>query len=189
MRQNNGQKQLSEATFGSPVSGTDANCSISYSVPANAQSKATSTGLDVDWSAVFGADPSTGGKGTLCTLTYDLAFHGYQAAGWLYKYEETVHDYLTEYVVGVGADEVGGIRHIVPFPAHLNEQGKERPCCGTVYSGEDQLLIRWMNGGRRSEERGRNRSYIQAKVRHEPDLRPLIHLPDAFADAYCRGDQ
>ena len=108
--QNNGQKQLDEATFGSPISGTNANCSeVAYAVPANAQSKTTSTGLDVDWSAVFGADPTTGGERyPLCTLTYDLAFHGYQDAGFIYKNEETVHDYLTEYVVKEGQTKLEG---------------------------------------------------------------------------------
>lgn len=99
--QNNGQKKITEATFGSPASGTEANCAeASYAVPANAQSKTTSTGLDVDWSTVFGANPTTGGERyPICTLTYDLAIHGYSLAGFTYKNEATVHDFLKEYVV------------------------------------------------------------------------------------------
>lgn len=102
--QNNGQKPVGEATFADPASGTLANCGgTSYSVPVNAQNKVGSTGFDVDWSQVFGGFPGVGGTSyPICTLTYDLAFHGYQAAGFVFKNESTVHDYLTEYVVQGG---------------------------------------------------------------------------------------
>jgi ABC-type phosphate transport system substrate-binding protein len=102
--QNNGQKPVGEATFADPASGTLANCSAaSYAVPANAQNKTGSTGFDVDWSQVFGGFPGIGGTAyPLCTLTYDLAFHGYQAAGFIHKNEVTVRDYLAEYLVAGG---------------------------------------------------------------------------------------
>ncbi|HEY4780055.1 MAG TPA: substrate-binding domain-containing protein [Solirubrobacterales bacterium] len=100
--QNNGQKPLLEATFASPALGTEANClETLYVVPVQGRNVEGSTGLNVDWSQVFGASPSTGGERyPLCTLTYDLAFHGYKAAGFPTptKEETTVHDYLREYI-------------------------------------------------------------------------------------------
>lgn len=106
--QNNGQKPLLEATFASPALGGEANClETSYTVPANGQNKTGSTGLNVDWSQVFGAQPTTGGERyPLCTLTYDLAFHGYGAAGFTSANEVTVHDYLREYIVFKGQEKL-----------------------------------------------------------------------------------
>jgi ABC-type phosphate transport system substrate-binding protein len=92
--QNNGQKKGGEANFANAASGTTANCGgITYT------GFKLSTGLEVDWSAVFGAKPSVGGKSyPLCTLTYDLAFHGYKNAGFAEGQELTARDYLTEYI-------------------------------------------------------------------------------------------
>ena len=57
--------------------GTVANCAaMSYDVPKIGGVR------DVDWSAVFGAKPAAGGLNyPLCALTYVLALHGYQLAG------------------------------------------------------------------------------------------------------------
>lgn len=122
--QNNGQKPLAEATFGAPALGGEANClEAAYSVPVNAQSKATSTGLDVDWSKVFGAQPTGGGEHyPLCTLTYDLAFHGYQAAGFTFKNESTVHDFLKEYIVAGGQEALAESgTFYAPLPTSVNK--------------------------------------------------------------------
>lgn len=108
--QNNGQKPLLEATFASPALGGEANClETQYVVPVQGRNVAGSTGLNVDWSKVFGALPSTGGERyPLCTLTYDLAFHGYKAVGFPtpVKAETTVHDYLREYVLLAGQTQL-----------------------------------------------------------------------------------
>jgi len=92
--QNNGQKKGGEANFANAASGTTANCGgITYT------GFKLSTGLEVDWSGVFGAKPAVGGKSyPLCTLTYDLAFHGYKSAGFAEGQELTARDYLTEYI-------------------------------------------------------------------------------------------
>ena len=102
--QNNGQKPVAEATFASPLIGGVANCSATpYTVPVGARNTKGSTGENVDWSLVFGAFPSIGGESyPLCTLTYDLALHGYGKAGFKFKQETTVHDYITEYLVNGG---------------------------------------------------------------------------------------
>ncbi|HET6998197.1 MAG TPA: substrate-binding domain-containing protein [Solirubrobacterales bacterium] len=93
--QNNGQKAGGEASFADPADGVAANCSaIAYKVPK------INGGLDIDWSGVFGARPSVGGGNyPLCMLTYDLAFHGYGAAGFGEGQAITATDYLNGYVV------------------------------------------------------------------------------------------
>jgi ABC-type phosphate transport system substrate-binding protein len=104
--QNNGQKPLVEATFANPALGGEANClETTYVVPVEGRNVAGSSGINVDWSHVFGANPSTGAERyPLCTLTYILAFHGYKAAGFPTPtaYETTVHDYVREYIVLAG---------------------------------------------------------------------------------------
>ncbi len=99
--QNNGQKKGGEANFANAASGSTANCGgITYS------GFKLSTGTDVDWSAVFGAKPSVGGKSyPLCTLTYDLALHGYKAAGFSEPQFLTARDYLNEYIVQTAGQE------------------------------------------------------------------------------------
>ena len=89
--QNNGQKAGGEANFANAASGTGANCGgIAYhgaKIYLSLENK--------DWSHVFGAMPSVGGKSyPLCTLTYVLAFHGYQAAGFAFGQEVTARDFL-----------------------------------------------------------------------------------------------
>jgi ABC-type phosphate transport system substrate-binding protein len=110
--QNNAQKPLSEATFANPAIGGIANCAATeYRVPVDGRKTAGASGENVDWSQVFGAQPGIGGEAyPLCTLTYDLAFHGYKAAGFTLKNEQTVHDYLREYIPfgGQGALEASG---------------------------------------------------------------------------------
>jgi ABC-type phosphate transport system substrate-binding protein len=100
--QNNGQKKAGEATFANPATGSAANCSgTAYRTPP-----ATGGGVDIDWSQVFGGQPSIGGAGyPLCALTYVLAFAGYHAAGFSLGNEQTVYDYLTKYVVGTAGQE------------------------------------------------------------------------------------
>jgi len=93
--QNNGQKKGAEANFAAPNLGTVANCSaMTYQVPKVGGVR------DVDWSGVLGAKPAIGGLDyPLCTLTYALAFHGYQAAGFGEGQAKTVRDYLYGYIV------------------------------------------------------------------------------------------
>lgn len=96
--------------YGAPGTGTEskkANCEGRvYTAPEHA-----STGLEVDWSKVFGAKPGVGAEGEfypLCTLTFDLSWHGaeagtsgYQKLG--YSGGSTtgtaVEDYLRNYVL------------------------------------------------------------------------------------------
>jgi ABC-type phosphate transport system substrate-binding protein len=118
--ENNGQKPAFEGTFADPASGTAANCSATpYVVPADGRRVAGASGLDVDWSQVFGAYPAIGGSSyPLCTLTYDLAFKGYKAAGFLFKDFVTAKSFLREYVVsetGQTAIETAG-SYYAPLP-------------------------------------------------------------------------
>lgn len=103
--QNNGVAgSIETATYASPqipgkeaLKGT-ANCAgTKYVVPEEA--RLAGTGLDVDWSSVFGALPAIGGTSyPLCTLTYDLAFHGYKLAGFKFAPYQTVRDFFNGYV-------------------------------------------------------------------------------------------
>ena len=98
--QNNGQKKGGEANFANAASGSTANCGgITYS------GFKLNSGLDIDWSGIFGAKPTVGGKSyPLCTLTYDLALHGYKAAGFSEAQEITTAGYLG-YVLQPAAQE------------------------------------------------------------------------------------
>ena len=103
--QNNGQKKGGEANFAAPNVGTVANCAaLAYKVPKIGGVR------DVDWSAVVGANPSVGGSDyPLCALTYALAFHGYQAAGFSQGQATTVRDYLYGYIVqSAGQSAING---------------------------------------------------------------------------------
>jgi hypothetical protein len=103
--QNNGYTPAGEATFASPKAGAAANCSaMTYKRPAGGG------GLDLDWSQVFGAKPAIGGGAyPLCMLSYDLAFHGYEAAGFAVGVGATVKDYLNgEVVSAAGQAAIGG---------------------------------------------------------------------------------
>jgi ABC-type phosphate transport system substrate-binding protein len=108
-------QNLSEAgenTYAAPGTGTgskQANCEgRQYTVPSS------STGLEVDWSAVLGANPNIGleGAGTdypLCTLTFDLSWHGatsgYSNAGYgahSVEIGKAVKDYILREVLEAG---------------------------------------------------------------------------------------
>jgi ABC-type phosphate transport system substrate-binding protein len=105
---NNGQKAAELATYANPVgSPGTANCGATvYQVPA--EGLKVGTGLNVDWSKVLGANASIGGAAyPLCGLTFDLAFNGYQKAGFLQRQEVSVHDYLQEYVTTIGQGRLG----------------------------------------------------------------------------------
>jgi ABC-type phosphate transport system substrate-binding protein len=72
-----------------------------YEVPEEGQ--ITGTGVAVDWSKVFGAQPSIGGEEyPLCTLTYDIGWLDYTAAGYegahAAEWQAAVKDYLENYV-------------------------------------------------------------------------------------------
>jgi ABC-type phosphate transport system substrate-binding protein len=118
--QNNGQK-IEGATFGeAEAEGQLANCSQAiYEVPQNARAILGSTGLNVDWSKVFGGNPGIGGTAyPICTLTYNLAFRRYKNAGFKFKDYVTVHTYLKEYLVastGQTAVETSGTFY-APLP-------------------------------------------------------------------------
>lgn len=102
--QNNGHVVAEEATFASPLlEGVSkgkgvANCAATkYIVPKEARN--TGTGIDVDWSQVFGAQPTIGGSAyPLCTLTYILAFKGYKLAGYKFAPYQTVRDFVNGYI-------------------------------------------------------------------------------------------
>ncbi len=115
--QNNGQK--AEVNLAKPDgSGETANCAaISYS------GFKLGTYRDVDWSSVFGAKPAAGGKSyPLCALTYVLAFHGYQAAGFSEGAERTARDYLNGYMVQeAGQSAING-----HYYSSLPTSGEER---------------------------------------------------------------
>jgi ABC-type phosphate transport system substrate-binding protein len=118
--QNNGFKPLLEATFANPALGGEANClETTYTVPLEGRNEAGRTGLNVDWSEVFGAIPATGGtRYPLCTLTYALAFHGYKAAGFPFKTKVTTYDYLREYIMFKGQETLANSgTFYAPLPA------------------------------------------------------------------------
>jgi PKD repeat protein len=138
--QNNGWKKLAEATFAPPATGSEANCSDSYYiVPPEGRRMPAGSGLDVDWSQVFGGRPGSGGVGySLCMLTYGLAFHGYQAAGFTFKNYKTVHDYMREYVVADAGQKaltaLGGYYSSLPSSGLANKDvlGAARYAAGKI---------------------------------------------------------
>jgi ABC-type phosphate transport system substrate-binding protein len=106
---NNGQKPASEQVYGSPVDPIKAgtpNCgSTTYVVPEEARK--LGTGLDVDWSSIFGANPSIGGTAyPICMLTFVLALQGYGSAGFSMESEVTTHDYIRDYQVVKGQEDL-----------------------------------------------------------------------------------
>jgi ABC-type phosphate transport system substrate-binding protein len=123
--QNNGQS--TEPTFGSPVIAGEgagkgvANCGgIQYVVPKEARNGGVV--LNADWSKVFGANASVGGSFyPLCALTYDLAFHGYKAAGFKFNEEVTVQDYIEGYLVFKGQEDLVSTQtNYAPLPEVKN---------------------------------------------------------------------
>ncbi len=130
--QDNGFAPAAEAAFASPSAGPSANCGeMSYKRPAGGG------GLDLDWSGVYGAKPAIGaGAYPLCMLTYVLAFHGYEAAGFSVGQGATVKDYVNGYVVtaaGQAAVEADGY---APLPSSTLAQfdilGEARKAAGKI---------------------------------------------------------
>lgn len=73
-----------------------------YTVPGEGL-KASGTGVNVDWSKVFGGQPSIGGTTyPICTLTYDLGWNNYVTAGFAAGIGSSVKSYLS-YIVTNGA--------------------------------------------------------------------------------------
>jgi ABC-type phosphate transport system substrate-binding protein len=78
--QDNGWRPTALAQYASPSAAGDANCAgAHYKVPPQARNVAGGTGIDADWSEASAALQPAVGNGTysLCTLTFDLALHGY----------------------------------------------------------------------------------------------------------------
>jgi ABC-type phosphate transport system substrate-binding protein len=103
--QNNGTS--ASPTYGAPNKGVEeANCAkIEYSIPKEAMP--VGTGLNVDWSSVFGGKPSIGGENyPICMLTYDLGWGNYVTAGFGASVGSWVKAYY-EYIVvnGLGANK------------------------------------------------------------------------------------
>jgi phosphate transport system substrate-binding protein len=92
-------KDSSSAEYALPESGTASNCGTrQYTIPSS------TTGIAADWSKVFGASPFANSElYPLCTLTYDVAWHGYSSAGYSSAAETAaaVKSYL-EYEIGTG---------------------------------------------------------------------------------------
>ncbi len=108
--ENDGQRSFASksaalaASYAGPTAGGIANCGgISYDVPVGARRKAGESGLNADWSQVFGANPAVGGASyPLCMLTYSLAFHDYHLRPdrtITFAREQSLRDYLKELVV------------------------------------------------------------------------------------------
>ncbi|HKZ14577.1 MAG TPA: DUF3616 domain-containing protein [Solirubrobacterales bacterium] len=125
--QDNGvSTKLSVAKFASPLesSAQAANCfDASYPVPTPAQ-VGKKEPANADWSQIFGANAnaaaSSPGAYSLCTLTYVEALTEYSKAGYAQAAEQTVGDYLSNYVLadaGQEALEVGG-EFYAPLPSH-----------------------------------------------------------------------
>lgn len=96
------------ATFAEPLlpDGTTNCAATPYTVPAAAHAIPAATGLDVDWSQVYGGRPNAGGTAyPLCMLTYVLALSDYPAAGFAPDVATTVHDYLAETVLQPAGQE------------------------------------------------------------------------------------
>jgi ABC-type phosphate transport system substrate-binding protein len=89
------------ATFAEPGNTTTstARCvNARYVVPA--EGRTTGTGVAVDWSTVFGAQPTIGGSEyPLCTLTWLVGWKSYTEAGFTSAQGEAVYDYVNNYVV------------------------------------------------------------------------------------------
>ena len=116
--QNNGQKTGGAAEFAEPAAGATANCGgMAYQVPK------LNGRRDIDWSGVYGAHPAIGASSyPLCTLTYDLAFHGYKAAGFTEGQEITARDYLYGYLVQSAGQKAIGGHYYSPLPSSSEER-------------------------------------------------------------------
>jgi ABC-type phosphate transport system substrate-binding protein len=95
------------ATYAEPgnSSTSTARCvNARYTVPA--EGRTTGTGVAVDWSTVFGAQPAIGGSEyPLCTLTYDAGWKSYEGAGFTKAQGEAVFDYINNYVVAAASGQ------------------------------------------------------------------------------------
>jgi ABC-type phosphate transport system substrate-binding protein len=116
--QNNGQGEA--AVFATPAAAGQANCgSMTYNVPIEGRRRPGSSGLNVDWTGVAGAQPGIGGGAyPLCMLTYALAFHGYGSAGFVWGKFLTTYDYLRQYLVaGAGQEALETVgKYYAPLP-------------------------------------------------------------------------
>jgi ABC-type phosphate transport system substrate-binding protein len=111
------------AIFASPVffnalaeEQEEANCAnAEYNVPA--EGLTTGTGLNVDWSQVFGGNPFIGGTTyPICGLTYDLAWRKYAEAGFGAGVGAQVKGFY-EYIVSKGVGVAGKRRYYASLPA------------------------------------------------------------------------
>jgi len=85
------------------ATGSNARCeNARYTVP-NAGIRGVGTGLSVNWSTVFGAQPKIGGtEYPLCTLTYIAAWNEYSEAKYGANHaaiQSLVNDYVQNYIV------------------------------------------------------------------------------------------
>ncbi len=64
-----------------------------YTVPVGGRKG--ESGIDIDWSGVFGGNPTIGGVYPICTLTYHLAWHKYTTAGFGGTVGAAVKSYTT----------------------------------------------------------------------------------------------
>ncbi|HEY0279065.1 MAG TPA: substrate-binding domain-containing protein [Solirubrobacterales bacterium] len=98
--------------YASPHKATlsEANCGVrTYTVPTGA-----SSGREIDWSEIFGANPTIGTSYPLCTLTFDLSWHNYAGkTGYTSTTGKAVHAYLA-YALNTAEGQ-----------AKLNENGYE----------------------------------------------------------------
>ena len=80
-----------------------------YIVPPKGRDEAGNTGLGVNWSETFGAQPEVGGtEYPLCTLTYVAGWNEYTEAIYgtnAIAYGELVEDYIANYVVSTEAGQ------------------------------------------------------------------------------------
>jgi ABC-type phosphate transport system substrate-binding protein len=90
-------KEGGTSLFASPKGSKneEANCEgTEYSVPAAGRNNGTGTGEEVDWSKVFGGNPTVnGGFYPICTLTYDLGWKNFQTAGFAEGIGKSVKHY------------------------------------------------------------------------------------------------
>ena len=131
------RRRAAKPTSPQPNTGTVANCAaITYKVPK------ISTGLDIDWSQVFGAKPAVGGRNyPLCTLTYGLVFHGYRPRASAKAQEITVRDYLYGYVVQSAGQSAINSNYYAPVPSTGNPLISDAPRRQSIsYSGRSVTI-------------------------------------------------
>ncbi len=121
--QNNGIN--ASPTYQSPVKGTteEAACAnAEYNVPLNANKtkEPSATGLDVVWAKVFGGNPKiTGTTYSICTLTYDIGWQHYEAAGFAAGVGTSVQSYY-KFILSHG---LGTTPHYyAPLPSKTGEE-------------------------------------------------------------------